>query len=323
MPDMQSGSRQDGGPPMNGYKIISTAPQGSDEWLQARKGGIGGSDVGALLGVNPWRSALDVWRDKVGMDEGFAGNQRTEWGHRLEPVVRAHYADTHPRTWVDEVPGVLAHPDIPEARASLDGLVNDTDGQRILEIKCTGQSWDQPPDSHVMQVMWYMAVTGIPVADIAVLTRGNDYREFVVEYDPALGNMMLAAVQEWWTLHILAGVMPEVDPVRDRDRLADLWTPDPTLPAAVVGHDLAAQLRDAKAAAAAAKTDLEVVTAQVQIAMQCATAAVDPDGEAVAKWVGSKGRESIDTKALAAVLPDVAAKFMRTGKPGRRFTVNG
>lgn len=88
---------------------------------------------------------------------------------------------------------------------------------------------------------------------------------------------------------------------------------EPTLPAAVVGHDLAA--RDAKAAAAAAKTNLEVITAQVQIAMQCATATVDRDGAAVAKWVGSKGRTTIDTAALTADLPDVAATYMRTGTP--------
>jgi len=115
--------------------------------------------------------------------------------------------------------------------------------------------------------------------------------------------------------------MPKPDPVRDRDLLADLWVPNPDLPPARVGHDLANELRDAKAAAAAARTDLEVAAARVQIAMQSATEAVTPDGDTVAKWTASKGRASMDTALLKEELPLVAAKYMRTGKPGRRFSI--
>ena len=39
------------------------------EWLKARRGGIGGSDVAACLGLNPWRTPVQVWEDKTGRAE--------------------------------------------------------------------------------------------------------------------------------------------------------------------------------------------------------------------------------------------------------------
>ncbi len=311
---------------------VCTAPPLSDAWLKERDNGIGASEVATLLGLNPYQTPVELWLTKTGQTEGFAGNYASRRGQHMEAFVLAAYAEQHPGTIIDtapaDIPSIVAHPDVPEARCSLDALGHNKAESLVIEIKTAGYrqrgKWADGalPDAYALQVMYQLAITGLDTAHVAVDIAG-DYEERVVVRDDDLCDRLIAAVAEWWTQHIVAGVMPTVDPVRDRDRLVDLWVPDPTLPAAVVGHDLAAQLRDAKAAAAAAKTDLEVITAQVQIAMQCATAAVDPDGDAVAKWTASKGRESIDTKALAADLPDVAATYMRTGKPGRRFTVNG
>lgn len=306
---------------MNGYTVVTDAPQGSDEWLQARRGGIGGSDVAAVLGMNPWRSPIEVWLDKTGQAAGFTGNERTEWGHKLEPVVRAHYAALRPRAWVDEVPGVLAHPDIPIARASLDGLVNDADGQRILEVKCTAQSWDQPPDMYLWQAIWYMAVTGLPAVDFAVLTRGNTYTEYTVDRpDDAVCTDLLTTVDDWWAAHVLAGAMPDVDVVRDRDLLARLWTPDVAADPVVIPDDLAARLRDSKATANAAKTDYEVACAEVQALMREAVAAVDEAGDRIATWNPTKGRTTINRAALKA--DGRLDKYTLTGEPGRTFRVS-
>ncbi len=307
---------------------VCTAPPLSDEWLAERDNGIGASEVATLLGLNPYQSPVDLWLTKTGQAEGFTGNYASRRGQHMEAFVLAAYSDAHPRAIIDtapaDIPSIIAHPDVPEARCSLDALAHTKEQSVVVEIK-TGNhrqrsKWADGamPDTYVLQVMYQLAVTGLDVAHVAA-DIGGDYEERVVVRDDKLCDRLLAAVQEWWTQHIVAGTMPTVDPVRDRDRLADLWTPDPTLPAAVVGHDLAAQLRDAKAAAAAAKTDLEVVTAQVQIAMQCATAAVDPDGEAVCSWATRSGPTTVDRKALDA--DGLLQKYQRQGKPTRSFRV--
>ncbi len=311
--------------------VLCTAKPGSKKWLSMRPGGIGASEVATMLGLNPYQTAVDLWLAKTGKADGFTGNYASRRGQHLEAFVLAAYADAHPDTIVEaypDIPSMLAHPDVPEARCSPDALGHNPAASLAIEIKTAGHrqrgKWADGavPDAYALQVMYQLAVTGLDLGHIAADVAG-DYEERVVVRDDALCDRLIDAVAKWWRDHVVADVMPKLDPVRDRDRLADLWTPNADLPPARVGHDLANELRDAKAAAAAAKTDLDVAAARVQIAMQSATEAVTPDGDVVAKWTASKPRESIDTKALAADLPDVAANYMRTGKPGRRFSITG
>ena len=179
--------------------VLSDAPQGSDEWLAARRGGITGTDIGALLGFNPWRSPLDVWLSKQDDHVPDEPGEPARWGQRLEPLVRAHYASEHPGTVVDEVPGLLAHPDEPLLRASLDGLAHAKDADRVLECKTTRQSWaeDYLPDHYLTQCLWYLGVTGLDEAHVAILTAGQQYSERVVPADPV---WFAAASQRalWW-----------------------------------------------------------------------------------------------------------------------------
>ncbi len=303
------------------YTVVTTAAQGSDEWLDARRNGIGGSDVAAVVGANPWRTPLEVWLDKTGqMPREGKTNERMGWGHRLEPVIREHYAAQRQRTWVDEVPGVLAHPSVTIAQASLDGLVNAESGQWGLEVKTTGQTWDRPPDMYLLQVTWYMAVTGLPKFDIAVLSRGQEYSEFTVERDDRLCDDLLGYADEWWTQHVVAGTMPDPDLVRDRDLLPRLWPPDPDAEPVVFDMALATRLRDAKAAMNAARTDFELVAAEAQAAMREATAAVDPSGTKVASWSGTKAIRRVDTKSLREA--GLYEQYSLVGLPGRSFRVS-
>ena len=58
-----------------------------EEWLELRKGFIGGSDAGAVMGMNPYSSPFAVWAEKTGKVEGFAGNLTTKVGAYLEDLV--------------------------------------------------------------------------------------------------------------------------------------------------------------------------------------------------------------------------------------------
>ena len=68
-----------------GLKMI---PYGShEEWLKIRKGYIGGSDAGAIIGLNPYNSAFSVWAEKTGQTPEFEGNISTRVGTYLEDLV--------------------------------------------------------------------------------------------------------------------------------------------------------------------------------------------------------------------------------------------
>lgn len=317
---------------MAGVSVCTAAP-GSDEWLAARPHGIGASEVPILLGLNPYQSPLDLWLTKTGQADAFVGNYATKRGHHLEPFVIAAWADANPgyivETAPDDIPSMLAHPDHPEVRCSPDALVHSRHESAALEAKTANyrqrDKWADGamPDAYAVQVQYQLLVTGLDVAYVAADIAG-DFVQRVVPRNDALCEHLRITVTDWWWQHVAADgprLTPPVDVVRDRDLLAKVWTPDVTLEPVVLPSDAVTRLRDAKAALNAAKTEWEVAAAEVQAQMQEAVAAVDANGDPVATWTASKGRASMDTALLKEELPLVAAKYMRTGKPGRRFSI--
>lgn len=60
-------------------------------WLEGRRTGIGGSDVAAVLGLNPWKTPLDVWNDKLGISEDKGMSEPAYWGTVLEDTVAREF----------------------------------------------------------------------------------------------------------------------------------------------------------------------------------------------------------------------------------------
>lgn len=111
-----------------------------DIWLMNRHKGIGGSDVAAILGLSPYKSAFELWQDKT--LRGEIGDHEetplTHWGTLLEPVVRQEWSDLLLHLYGDRVENnvSMAHKELPFLRANFDGLVYKGDKiVKILEIK--------------------------------------------------------------------------------------------------------------------------------------------------------------------------------------------
>lgn len=99
------------------------------EWLLRRQKGIGGSDIAAILGEHQTRKAIDVWMDKTAALSADDGNERTEMGNILEPIISdlfAHGAPKWPRSggkYVVVKPPSVYHRDRTWQRGSADGFV--------------------------------------------------------------------------------------------------------------------------------------------------------------------------------------------------------
>ena len=70
--------------------VTETAELSREEWLSFRRGGIGGSDVAAILGISPFRTARDIYYDKLeiaDVEEEEGNWVAMEMGHLLEDLV--------------------------------------------------------------------------------------------------------------------------------------------------------------------------------------------------------------------------------------------
>lgn len=76
-------------------KLVKTTELSRADWLEVRRTGIGGSDAAAAVGLNPYKSQLELWLEKTGRDAELPKpdpNDTTEpiyWGTLLEPIVAA------------------------------------------------------------------------------------------------------------------------------------------------------------------------------------------------------------------------------------------
>ena len=148
-------------------------PKNRAEWLKARKEqGIGGSEAGVVLNLNPYKSPVQLWNEKVGLAEpdDLSENSAVQYGKAAEEHIRALFALDYPEYSIDYHEfWIYAQDDRPWLFATLDGEIADKNGTRgILEIKtCTIQNnaqwdeWDNKIPAHYFaQVLHQLAATG-------------------------------------------------------------------------------------------------------------------------------------------------------------------
>lgn len=180
----------------------------------ARARGIGSSDAAAILGVDPHKTAYDLWLEKTGRVPGFEGNEHTERGNLLEPVIlqmtEAKLGQKVVRPKSTYVRGIL--------RANLDGQVEKSArGQPIVEAKSSivRDGWgdpgtDQIPDRTLVQVHVGMLCAE---ADVAHVARLHDWYHFSLYHVTANGDLLHAIDEmtaEFWTKHVEADTPPPV-----------------------------------------------------------------------------------------------------------------
>lgn len=121
--------------------MILADPQNREEWLKERTQGIGGSDAGCIVGANPWKSALQLWREKSGIVQvdDISDKPAVQFGKEAEQHLRALFLLTYPQYSCEYHEfRMYANDRLPFIFATLDGELTDTDGRRgILEIKTT------------------------------------------------------------------------------------------------------------------------------------------------------------------------------------------
>lgn len=188
-------------------------------WLDARKGYVGGSEVAALLGLSPWRTAVDVYLDKSGRraDEQEP-SEALRLGTELEDYAARRYAEETGRTVRNYGYMVVRG----HALADVDRLIVPdgakvaafheevrTDG--ILECKTSGVAWDEePPEYYQAQAQLYAELLDCAFVDFAVvfLAPRRDFRIFRVARDRDVGAALLDRIEAFWRESMIPDTPP-------------------------------------------------------------------------------------------------------------------
>lgn len=182
-------------------KIVSFT-QGSEEWKVWRKGGIGASDIGAIMGANPHKTLLQLWNQKCGYTDDEPINSAMQHGITYEPVARKWLNEDQK---LDFSPLCVEDNENSFMRASLDGY--DEKKHFIAEIKCpvsekhiiSAQEHQNIPKHWFYQMQWQIMLTEPKRAIFAIW----DYRHnkcITVEMfgEPEVHKEMREKATDFW-----------------------------------------------------------------------------------------------------------------------------
>ncbi len=211
---------------MGKLTTIKTAGLSREEWLEQRtmlsnSGRTGGSDQGALAGINPYKGPVSMFYQAVGLAErGFVNNEATFHGTLLEDYVAGLYdywSDDQDEFFSNYENGVktrkhqkrnaiIINEDYPWLFANLDGVITshpEYDGKGILEIKTissyASDKWvGGIPPYYMFQIQCYMLVLGYEYAELAMLKDGRNFEVFSFEPNESIQNTILEQSKDFY-----------------------------------------------------------------------------------------------------------------------------
>lgn len=171
-------------------------------WLAARHTLVGASDIAAVLGIDPYESALELYLRKRGMIEEDAGSEASEMGLRLEPVIADLYRERTGRP-VERAGTLIRSRRYPWLGCTLDGWTEVPGQGRIpLELKTVGfmraPDWNEGvPPYYAPQGTGQGIVTGSPLVSWAVLIGGQKFAWADLALDPAVVALVIEAARDF------------------------------------------------------------------------------------------------------------------------------
>lgn len=161
-------------PPVSFRKVIQmiemTILKDREAWLKNRTRGLGGSDISSVVGLNPYKSNVDLWLEKTGQTtpEDISEKPYVKYGTQAEQHLRELFKLDFPEYQVEYIENnSFTNTKYPWAVASLDGWLTDQDGRRgVWECKTTNilqsmqkEKWNHKiPMNYYCQCLFYMAV---------------------------------------------------------------------------------------------------------------------------------------------------------------------
>jgi putative phage-type endonuclease len=287
---------------------------------------LGGSDIAAVLGLSPWKTPLDLWRDKTTPRVEGARKQVFTRGIRWEGAVAEMLVERleHEGRKVEIVASNRRYRDAdhPFLASEIDFEIRLDGAEEItnVELKTVhpfrlrewGESGsDTLPVHYTAQVMHGLGVTRRRDGMLAALFGADELRVYPVPADDDTINGLRARAVAFWTDHVLAGIAPDPTTLEDLTKLFDKDNPDayPLLADETLAEQVM-RMRAINAEIKAREAEAEVLEFAVKRAMRDCTSIVMPNGKEAVTWKQRSG-SWLDEAALKESHPKLAREFQR------------
>lgn len=201
-------------------EFISTVGMTREDWLAFRFNGVGASEVGTVLGLDDYKSSIELFYEKIGdvnrpsfenmamfigkEQEDFIAKLWTYWDGSEESTIENWRKNTPVRK-CQRVRAYVRNPDYPWLFVSLDRKINKTDfhGEGSLELKTIGgfemNKWEfDIPPKYVAQVNTQMLVPEFAFGELALFQDGRRFQVYPFEPSVNICNQIVTVTQDFW-----------------------------------------------------------------------------------------------------------------------------
>lgn len=303
-------------------KLVSTLNLDKKSWLRYRKRGIGGSDAGAVCGLNPYRTAIQVYYDKTSDEIEEIDNEAMRQGREFEDYVAGRFCEASGKK-VRRANAMYYDENNPFMLADVDRMVVGENAG--LECKTASpymaEKWEDGkiPLSYQIQCHHYMSVCNTEAWYIAVLIYGKEFKYYRIERDEQVIADLIRIEKEFWCEHVMKRVMPDPDGSKTADAaIAERFkiSRDITIP--LSGFDARLKRRE-ELISVMGHMEAEKRQIDQELKLYLGDAEMAENEHYRVSWK-NVSRSSLDERRLKEEQPEVYEKYRRV-TTSRRFTV--
>ena len=303
-------------------KLVSTLNLDKRSWLRYRKRGIGGSDAGAVCGLNPYRTAIQVYYDKTSDEIEEIDNEAMRQGREFEDYVAGRFCEASGKK-VRRANAMYYDEKNPFMLADVDRMVVGENAG--LECKTASpymaEKWEDGkiPLSYQIQCHHYMSVCNTDAWYIAVLIYGKEFKYYRIERDEQVIADLIRIEKEFWREHVMKRVMPDPDGSKTADAaIAERFKISRDLTIPLSGFDARLKRRE-ELLSVMGHMEAEKRQIDQELKLYLGDAEMAENEHYRVSWK-NVSRSSLDERRLKEEQPEVYEKYRRV-TTSRRFTV--
>lgn len=296
-------------------KIVNTKEISRDIWLGCRRRGIGGSDASAVMGLNPYCSAIELYADKLGLMPEKEDNEAMRTGRDLEDYVAQRFCEATGKK--------VRRNNFMWRHGEHEFLIADIDREVVGEnagLECkTTSVWNKSdfakgeiPLNYYVQCVHYMMVMGYERMYLAVLVLNKGFHYFVIERNENEISALMTAEASFWRDFVTKGIEPPPNGSESAQKAIDtLWG------VKADGEEvLLFECAEAAEQYAALKAQIKELETAADTYKQTIQVALKEHGRGATdkykiSWL-PQSRTSVDSKKLQLKYPEVYSEVAKT-----------
>ncbi len=312
----------------------------NQDFTHNRASFLGGSDIGAILGVSKYRSAMDVWLEKTGKQVDRKDTFALRFGSFAESFIADEYVLLTGEKLVDHPQGLM-HPKYSFCVGHIDRFIlknqesplftanGALNAKKLLECKTANYfsqgDWGEPgsdaiPLAYLCQCLWYLGITNLAEIDVAVLLGGSDLRIYTITRDLELESLLFEKAAFFWCQHVQKDIPPRPQSIDDCQALFHRARVGKSIEANPQTIALIQQLKTLGAQALVDEKQIKSITQQLMETMADAEV-LTYFGTPIVTWKAPKPSYRIDTKRLGLEHPELIKAYQTPIQSSRRFVV--